>query len=1193
MKRIYFYILFALVGFSFVAGCNKMEEDFFVPESDDARLISPYCLFDNNKTSDYSSGRLSTKALINQSTYVDTILCNFLRIEENENSSFAGTYSDVSFTTNWSAAYLSEGSISTVPNSQTGYLRSIALHPEQPYNTTNPSRKSRMVGWYPRTTDVPQTAQGTDVSIQFYNFSNGAFSFEDSKIGVKFTGLDGSKDVMVSDVRDGSYSQPFSSLPGKKNIFTFKHYLSAVRIYAKAERSSQDIGMWGEIENVIIMRQPTSCIVELPQEPADVNSKTGFSESVIWGEENAKFPIQKTHLFGEHDTGNPENIVAEEYPIKLDGHSTEKYLGYSLVQPNCTLRVQIHTNAGIYDVEIPPTYNSAEIFKPGCIYDLHLDFKTDGTIFTFLEKEGSEKYFDLTKGVPYRIDSDGDGDEDSQDDVLYVNKYANCYVIYSDPDGTEQDTGGSVAAYDGFCFDASVVGNGESGIISTGAQSLYPTNAHIKPVTADILWETSPRLVTQVELLYDHIRFKVAKNGDGTFKEGNAVLAAYDKDKKILWSWHIWITDKPSDFSYTEVSTTISIMDRNLGATRGPVPDDGNDTQALETYGLYYQWGRKDPSMGPPSWDYSPINMTTAPFYDYSSDMRTSAEVMRFAQPTLQDAVENPMYLIMPTAQTQTYYFNWLYQKIDFLWGYSVTSGNTHKTIYDPCPYGYRVSGGELADLFTYATTSSSSSIERKDYGQNIKISDKNIFFPYSGFKGVDRGLNSLVSSWRYVGNKGDYQSAIVSRYTDDEEYYMHRSRVYISKDRTWTELNVGQYTGYQIEDHTNRRTAAPVRCVKDENHNRISAFLTPDKYTISNSNGVINFKLFAESFIGKISSARLVLGYHLKQNVGVHKDTVLAVWNNINNKQWSVPEFKYEFSDHFMEEDGKSGKIDITTTTGEFRFILYVKTEDNVNKMSSTTIKLADNSVDLEPWRDDEEKYFVGEPVLQQFRIYGDSRPVKVEMIVNNNESSSVNITSNLSVINGSEYTYDYYCSTSGLVFNTVGTHNVHFKVTFESGEEITTESKDIIVSGISINQLSSVSSISPEKYYVIQNSGTSRYVYDGGTNISTSQAVTFNNLFRFEEIRSGVYKISSVATSDYVHAPSNYTLNMTEKSLSAATEFTVVKNSNYFNIYLTSRSGAKYHWRQQNNNSNISLNSSANNDNARWIIYEVTATN
>ena len=158
----------------------------------------------------------------------------------------------------------------------------------------------------------------------------------------------------------------------------------------------------------------------------------------------------------------------------------------------------------------------------------------------------------------------------------------------------------------------------------------------------------------------------------------------YDSEKRILWSWHIWITDKPVEISYKEGDTEITILDRNLGATKA-IWTGEND--ALETYGLYYQWGRKDPSMGPPAWNYSPINMITAPYYDYSSEEKNAAEVMRFAAPTLKDAVENPMYLILPTALTQTYYFNWLYEKIDFLWGNSATSGKTHKTIYDPCPY--------------------------------------------------------------------------------------------------------------------------------------------------------------------------------------------------------------------------------------------------------------------------------------------------------------------------------------------------------------------------------------------------------------------------------------------------------------------------------------------------------------------------
>ena len=66
-----------------------------------------------------------------------------------------------------------------------------------------------------------------------------------------------------------------------------------------------------------------------------------------------------------------------------------------------------------------------------------------------------------------------------------------------------------------------------------------------------------------------YIAFKTAD----TFKEGNAVIAAKDADGKILWSWHIWLTDQPEEHVYNNNAGTM--MDRNLGATSatpGDVP---------------------------------------------------------------------------------------------------------------------------------------------------------------------------------------------------------------------------------------------------------------------------------------------------------------------------------------------------------------------------------------------------------------------------------------------------------------------------------------------------------------------------------------------------------------------------------------------------------------------------------------------
>lgn len=82
-----------------------------------------------------------------------------------------------------------------------------------------------------------------------------------------------------------------------------------------------------------------------------------------------------------------------------------------------------------------------------------------------------------------------------------------------------------------------------------------------------------------------------------TANRGNALIAAFDDKGEIVWSWHIWMTDLPETFDYENNPIYQSggktdgfyVMDRNLGAT---------DTKGQESYGLLYQWGRKDPFIG-------------------------------------------------------------------------------------------------------------------------------------------------------------------------------------------------------------------------------------------------------------------------------------------------------------------------------------------------------------------------------------------------------------------------------------------------------------------------------------------------------------------------------------------------------------------------------------------------------------------
>ena len=110
----------------------------------------------------------------------------------------------------------------------------------------------------------------------------------------------------------------------------------------------------------------------------------------------------------------------------------------------------------------------------------------------------------------------------------------------------------------------------------------------------------------------------------------------------------------------------------------------------------------------------------------------------------------------------------------------------------------------------------------------------KNVFFPFAGFKGVDRGMSSLTCAWKHVGAKGDYMSSSVMSSG-------HRSRVYLSSATSWTETGAdGGSANYSASSHyvldeTNRRTAGSIRCVKDDAFGSISIELTPgqDSYVV------------------------------------------------------------------------------------------------------------------------------------------------------------------------------------------------------------------------------------------------------------------------------------------------------------------------------------------------------------------------
>lgn len=109
----------------------------------------------------------------------------------------------------------------------------------------------------------------------------------------------------------------------------------------------------------------------------------------------------------------------------------------------------------------------------------------------------------------------------------------------------------------------------------------------------------------------------------------------------------------------------------------------------LASYGLYYQWGRKDPFIGPSS--YNAANGASASMYNGGGSrvyLRTAASSAETG--TVAYAVQHPLTFITGVSGSEN---DWLWSAhSDDLWSAS------EKSAYDPCPYGWRVAPSAVFD---------------------------------------------------------------------------------------------------------------------------------------------------------------------------------------------------------------------------------------------------------------------------------------------------------------------------------------------------------------------------------------------------------------------------------------------------------------------------------------------------------------
>jgi len=208
----------------------------------------------------------------------------------------------------------------------------------------------------------------------------------------------------------------------------------------------------------------------------------------------------------------------------------------------------------------------------------------------------------------------------------------------------------------------------------------------IAPASVGILWETSPDLISLSELSSDTTVTIAASS-----ELGNSVIAAYSGENQtgeILWSWHIWVTDYDPAIGDTFTVTnsagaSYTFMDRNLGATTAK---PGN----VSTIGLFYQWGRKDPFPSSASLN-DEVDPTLYNAFGVGSTEMVTKEVVS-ATANLQNTI---LYPLTYYKGDRTNSYDWYSAKAKThntaLWGGADISAPTEKTIFDPCPAGWRV----------------------------------------------------------------------------------------------------------------------------------------------------------------------------------------------------------------------------------------------------------------------------------------------------------------------------------------------------------------------------------------------------------------------------------------------------------------------------------------------------------------------
>lgn len=316
--------------------------------------------------------------------------------------------------------------------------------------------------------------------------------------------------------------------------------------------------------------------------------------------------------------------------------------------------------------------------------------------------------------------------------------------------------------------------------LNTGISNPYIyNNSGCTPADACLVWQDAPDLVQRIALDIDkrNMTFEVPVE---TIRQGNAIVAVRDASGRIMWSWHIWVTDYVSgsdlktvtnrqnyqyDFmpfylgwcdssivTYPERSVQVRFTQECTGMSSSAELVQTDYSYARSGNNPYYQWGRKDPML-PWSGLRSPID----------KDCHTDPDKSGYAfdriagWATIGESIQLPYMLYCGTTSpmdwcSTTYYNLWSANNV------STTANDTKvvKTVYDPSPAGFCIPPPNAFSGFTTTQAGSENPSDfnvKGDYDEGwnfycgLNKTGDTIFFPASGYRNNSSGsIMGIVS---------------------------------------------------------------------------------------------------------------------------------------------------------------------------------------------------------------------------------------------------------------------------------------------------------------------------------------------------------------------------------------------------------------------------------------------------------------